>query len=91
MSTLSGDSDLPGTILFVYIGAGLRSLAQVTACASGRGASSPLLRALFWGGLPATAAVVLILARLAQDALRQAEPAAEAPDNGVDPSPQNHS
>jgi uncharacterized membrane protein YdjX (TVP38/TMEM64 family) len=82
---------LPGTILFVYIGAGLRSLAHVTACASGRGASSPLLRALFWGGLPAMAAVVLILARLAQDALRQAEPAAEAPDNGVDPSPQNHS
>ncbi|OHB68508.1 MAG: hypothetical protein A2Y77_08725 [Planctomycetes bacterium RBG_13_62_9] len=63
---------LPGTILFVYLGAGLRSLADVAAYASGQGGSSPLQQALFWGGLLAMAAVALALARLARGALQRA-------------------
>ncbi len=65
---------LPGMVLYVYFGAGLRSLAELAAYAGREGETSPAYRAFFWAGLAVTAIVTVCLTRLAQKALRKAEP-----------------
>lgn len=70
---------IPGTVMFVYFGAGLRSLAQVRAYAKGQIPSGPEERVFFWVGLGVAVAVTLFLARLAHTSLRRAVP--EEPKN----------
>lgn len=63
---------LPGTILYVYLGAAARNLAGL---AAGGGASGGTARTvLFAGGLLATAAVVVIVTRTARKAIDRAVP-----------------
>ena len=45
---------IPGTVMFVYFGAGLRSLAEVTAYAKGQLPPTPAERVFFWAGLAVT-------------------------------------
>ncbi len=45
---------IPGTVLFVYFGAGLRSLAQVRAFSRGQGPGSETERVVFWIGIVVT-------------------------------------
>jgi uncharacterized membrane protein YdjX (TVP38/TMEM64 family) len=65
---------IPGTVLFVYIGAGLRSLAQATAYGQGHAPATPMERPLFWAGLAFTVIASIVLARLAHRALQRAGP-----------------
>ncbi|MFM8287648.1 MAG: TVP38/TMEM64 family protein [Planctomycetaceae bacterium] len=60
---------LPGTVLFLYLGASLGNLAEV---ATGQVARTPAQQALFVVGLVATLGLVLLLARLARRALADA-------------------
>jgi len=60
---------LPGTVMYVYFGAGLRSLADVAAGNVEKGAAG---RLFFWLGLAATIAVTVFVTRIARKALRQA-------------------
>lgn len=58
---------LPGTFLYVYLGS---SVANVTALTSGKAASGNAAEhLLFWGGLLATALVVILVTRTARQAL----------------------
>jgi len=59
---------LPGTVMYVYLGAGLTSLAGA---AAGR-EKSVQEHVFFWGGLAVTIAVAVIVTRVARKALRQA-------------------
>jgi uncharacterized membrane protein YdjX (TVP38/TMEM64 family) len=63
---------LPGTVMYVYFGAGLRSLADA---AAGRVETGTAGRLFFWFGLVATIAVTIFVTRLARRALKQAAPA----------------
>jgi uncharacterized membrane protein YdjX (TVP38/TMEM64 family) len=65
---------IPGTVMFVYFGAGLRSLAQVSAYARGELPPTPVERVVFWGGLAVAVAVTLVLARLAHASLQRTAP-----------------
>jgi len=65
---------IPGTVMFVYFGAGLRSLADVTAYARGQIPPTAAERVFFWAGLAATVAITVLLARLAHRALQRAVP-----------------
>lgn len=69
---------LPGTLLYVWLGAGARSLAEAV---TGAGAS-PAARALFVVGLVATAAAVGFVGRRARQALDRREERVEAVDDG---------
>jgi uncharacterized membrane protein YdjX (TVP38/TMEM64 family) len=60
---------LPGTLMYAYIGSGLRSLAEVTAETSER---SPLEQVFFWVGLGVAVAVVVVVTRVARKALKRA-------------------
>lgn len=60
---------LPGTLMYVYIGAGLRSLADA---AAGKVETGPLGRVFFWLGLLATIAVTIYITNIARKALKQA-------------------
>ncbi len=60
----------PGMVLYVYFGAGLRSLAELAAYTRGEGQTTPGYRAFFWTGLVVTVIVTLILTRMAHKALR---------------------
>lgn len=62
---------LPGTIMYVYFGAGLRSLADV---AAGQVEKSTAGTIFFWFGLGATIVVTVFVTRIARNALRQAVP-----------------
>ena len=62
---------IPGTVLFVYFGAGLRSLAEVTAFAEGRIPPTAAERVFFWTGLAVTVVITVVLARLAHRSLRR--------------------
>lgn len=64
---------IPGTVLFVYFGAGLRSLAEVTAYAKGEVPPTPAERVVFWAGLAVAVVVTLLLAKLAHTSLQRAE------------------
>jgi uncharacterized membrane protein YdjX (TVP38/TMEM64 family) len=73
---------LPGTVLYIYLGSAAQNLTELL---SGRGGDNPWKTAFFYVGLAATAAVVVLVTRTAQGALRQAlaehrEPAAPASD-----------
>jgi uncharacterized membrane protein YdjX (TVP38/TMEM64 family) len=60
---------LPGTIMFVYFGAGLRSLADV---AAGKVETGPAGKIFFWLGMVATIIVATLVTRIARKALKQA-------------------
>ncbi|MHC4174016.1 MAG: TVP38/TMEM64 family protein [Planctomycetota bacterium] len=62
---------MPGTIMYVYFGAGLRSLADV---AAGNVEKSTAGRVFFWLGLVATIAVTVFVTRVARNALKHAVP-----------------
>ena len=68
---------IPGTVLFVYFGAGLRSLAEVRAFSQGQGPAAATERAVFWIGLVITMVIVVVLTKLARNVLRQAAPASK--------------
>ena len=65
---------LPSMVMYVYVGAGLRSLADIATYARGEGQTTPALRAFFWAGLVVTIAVTFLLTHMAQAALRKAAP-----------------
>jgi len=65
---------IPGTVLFVYFGAGLRSLAEVTAYARGQLPPTPAERVFFWAGLAVTVVIAVLLARLAHRSLQRVMP-----------------
>jgi uncharacterized membrane protein YdjX (TVP38/TMEM64 family) len=62
---------LPGTVMYVYFGAGLRSLADVAAGQVEKGTAGKLF---FWLGLVATIIVTVFVTRVARNALRDAVP-----------------
>ncbi len=66
---------LPGTIMYVYFGAGLRSLADVAAGNVEKGTAG---RVFFWLGLVATIAVTVFVTRVARNALKHAVPQTSA-------------
>jgi uncharacterized membrane protein YdjX (TVP38/TMEM64 family) len=59
---------LPGTVMYVYFGAGLRSLADVAAGKVDAGRAGQIF---FWLGLAATMAVAVFVTRLARKAIKQ--------------------
>jgi uncharacterized membrane protein YdjX (TVP38/TMEM64 family) len=59
---------MPGTVMYVYFGAGLRSLTDVAAGQVEKGTAG---RIFFWLGLVATIAVTVFITRLARNALKQ--------------------
>jgi uncharacterized membrane protein YdjX (TVP38/TMEM64 family) len=65
---------LPGTVAYVYIGSGLRSL---TEAAAGQTETDWVQRVLFWGGLVATVAVMVLVTHIARKAIKQAVPPAQ--------------
>jgi uncharacterized membrane protein YdjX (TVP38/TMEM64 family) len=62
---------MPATVLFVYLGSALHSLAEA---ASGHIEKSPAQRALFWLGLASAVLLSVILTRIATKALKEAAP-----------------
>lgn len=62
---------LPGTIMYVYFGAGLRSLADAAAGKVETGVTGQIF---FWVGLIVTIAVTIFVTGLARKALKQAAP-----------------
>jgi uncharacterized membrane protein YdjX (TVP38/TMEM64 family) len=58
---------IPGTVLYVYLGSLVTSVAQLTS--GQRPDSGPYGRLLFWGGLVATVLVTVYVTRLARRAL----------------------
>lgn len=62
---------LPGTVMYVYFGAGLRSLADVAAGEVEKGTAGKLF---FWLGLVATIVVTVFVTRVARNALRHIVP-----------------
>jgi uncharacterized membrane protein YdjX (TVP38/TMEM64 family) len=65
---------LPGTVMYVYLGAALGSLARVS---EGPGERSIGQQVLFYGGLAATVIVTVVVTRLARKALAAAVPREE--------------
>ena len=63
---------LPGTFLYVYLGSLVPTAAALVS--GQRPEGGPAGQALFWGGLAATAAVTLVITRLARRALARATP-----------------
>jgi uncharacterized membrane protein YdjX (TVP38/TMEM64 family) len=59
---------LPGTVMYVYFGAGLRSLADVAAGKVEKGTAG---RLFFWFGLAATVVVTIFVSRIAGKTLKQ--------------------
>ena len=62
---------LPGTIMYVYLGAGVRSLTDV---ATGNVQKNLASQLLFWFGMLATIAVTVFVTHIARKALKQAVP-----------------
>ncbi|UCE50059.1 MAG: TVP38/TMEM64 family protein [Phycisphaerales bacterium] len=60
---------IPGTIMYVYFGAGLRSFADLAAGNVEKGTAG---RLFFWFGLAATIAVTVVVTRIARNALKEA-------------------
>jgi uncharacterized membrane protein YdjX (TVP38/TMEM64 family) len=75
---------LPGTLLYVYLGAGARSLAEA---ATGRVGAGAWGAALFAAGLVATAAATWLVTRSARRALARREEFAASPGGGDAASP----
>jgi uncharacterized membrane protein YdjX (TVP38/TMEM64 family) len=72
---------MPGTVMYVYLGAGLRSLADA---AAGHVQKGPAGRLFFWFGLAVTVVVAVLVTRVARDALKRAAPRAAAAKNAKD-------
>jgi uncharacterized membrane protein YdjX (TVP38/TMEM64 family) len=68
---------IPGTIMYVYFGATLRSLADA---ATGNVETGTAGEIFFWFGLAATIAVTVFVTRVARRSLKQAVPAGPAQD-----------
>jgi len=66
---------LPGTVMYVYLGSGLRSLAEA---ATGKRKQSAGEQVFFWAGLLVAVVVGVVVARIARRALKQAAPGAIA-------------
>lgn len=62
---------MPGTVMYVYFGAGLRSLAELS---TGKVETGTAGRVFFVAGLIATVVVTIFVTRLARRALKQAVP-----------------
>ena len=62
---------MPGTLMYVYFGAGLRSLADVATGNVETGAAGQIF---FWFGMVATIVVTVFVTRIASKALKQAVP-----------------
>lgn len=62
---------IPGTVAYVYIGSGLRSLAEA---AAGEVEGGWTGRIFFWGGLAVSLAVMVVVTRIAQKAMKHAVP-----------------
>jgi uncharacterized membrane protein YdjX (TVP38/TMEM64 family) len=62
---------LPGTIMYVYLGAGVRSLTDV---ATGNVQKTLASQLLFWFGMLATIAVTVFVTHIARKALKQVAP-----------------
>jgi len=60
---------LPGTVMYVYFGAGLRSLAEL---AAGQVQKGPAQRIFFWFGMAATIIVTVFVTKVARKALKEA-------------------
>jgi uncharacterized membrane protein YdjX (TVP38/TMEM64 family) len=60
---------LPGTIMYVYFGAGIRNL---TDAAAGNVETGTAGKIFFWAGMAVTIAVTVFITRVARNALRQA-------------------
>lgn len=60
---------IPGTLMYVYFGAGLRSFAELATGNVEKGMAGKLF---FWFGLAATIAVTIFVTRIARNALKQA-------------------
>ena len=60
---------IPGTIMYVYIGSGLGSLAEAVA---GKYEGGPAQTVFFWIGMAITIAVTVFITRVAGKALRGA-------------------
>lgn len=67
---------IPGILMYVYIGAGVRSLAEVAAQAEGQGERPLIQRIFFWTGLAIAIIVAVLVTRLARRALRKTAPKA---------------
>ena len=76
---------IPGTLMYVYFGAGLRSLADVAAGNVGKGMAG---RLFFWFGLAVTIAVTVFVTRVARNALKQAVPSVSAETTETQINPQ---
>jgi len=61
----------PAMVMFVYVGAGLRSFAEVAAYARGEAPPVPVYRVFFWVGLAVTVLVTMLLMRLGAKVLRR--------------------
>ncbi len=59
----------PAMVMYVYVGAGLRSLTEIATYARGEGPTPPVYRVFFWIGLVVTVIVTALLMRLAQRVL----------------------
>jgi uncharacterized membrane protein YdjX (TVP38/TMEM64 family) len=59
---------IPGTVMYVYFGAGLRSFTELAAGNVEKGMAS---KVFFWSGLAATFAVTVFVTRIARNALKQ--------------------
>ena len=78
---------LPGTVMYVYFGSGLRSLAEA---AAGKVEKTTAQAVFFWAGLAVTIVVVVVVTRVARAALKQAAAslaAQDAPDAARGSSP----
>jgi len=77
----------PATLLYVYLGSLITSVAQLTS--GQRPDSGTWGRVLFWGGLAATVAVTVLITRIARraldSALRQAAPASPSSSEKASP------
>jgi uncharacterized membrane protein YdjX (TVP38/TMEM64 family) len=75
---------LPGTVLYVYVGSAIPSVADL---AAGSRERTPAEQVFFWAGLAVAVVVAVLVARLARNALRRAapsiEPAPEADPQGA--------
>jgi len=69
---------IPGTVMYVYLGSAAQSL---TAVAAGKAEGAGAEQIIFWAGLVATAAVVVLVTRIARRALEEAAP---EPSGGMD-------
>jgi uncharacterized membrane protein YdjX (TVP38/TMEM64 family) len=59
---------MPGTLVYVYIGSALHNITDLF---TGTAKHSPAAQTLFWGGLAAGIALLMVLTRIAKHALHQ--------------------